>query len=322
MNSTERVRATILGRPTDRQPIYGWVAANLSNEIDRHWGSVAAFEDKYEFDVAHLFGGPDWFDRPLIQSIAAENDELTPDLLVDQPIFRDPDDPAEYENLRAALAHHKARGRFCYVQTPGFFECFNDIFGIEDQLMWMALYPDELNELYRRQAEWTVRFADHCIDLGIDMIHISDDWGAQKDLMFSPTLWREIIYPHFKKVVDHVHARGAFCSLHSDGCVMKVADGIAELGLDVVHPWQESAGMSYDVYLDKYADRFAILGGICVQSSIGVLPRDELKADIRRVFGKLRGKRWIVCTTHFVQDHCSVEDLEFAYDLIYKLARE
>ena len=29
MNSTERVRRTILGQPVDRQPIYGWVDANL-----------------------------------------------------------------------------------------------------------------------------------------------------------------------------------------------------------------------------------------------------------------------------------------------------
>lgn len=29
MNSTERVRNTILGKPLDRQPIYGWVEANL-----------------------------------------------------------------------------------------------------------------------------------------------------------------------------------------------------------------------------------------------------------------------------------------------------
>ena len=322
MNSTERVRAAILGQPYDRQPIYGWVFANLQEPITRHWGSLAAFQDKYEFDMSHLFGGPTNFDRDFIGKIAAENDELTPDLLVDQPIFHDPNNPADYEGLRAALAHDKARGRFCYVQTPGFFEEFNSVFGIENQLMWLALYPDELNELYRRQAERTVQFADHCIDMGIDMIHISDDWGSQKDLLFSPTLWREIIYPHMKRVVDHVHERGAFCSLHSDGCVMKVADGIVDLGLDLVHPWQESAGMSYDVYLDKYADQFAILGGVCVQTAIGLLPRDELEAEIRRVFGKLRGKRWILCTSHFVQDHCSIEDLEFAYDLIYKLARE
>jgi len=323
MNSTERVRAAILGEPLDRQPIYGWVSANLSNEISAHWGSVEAFEDRYAFDTAHLFGGPGSFDKAAVQAIAPiGSDDLTPDLLADKPIFADPDCDKAYDNIRAALAHHKARERFCYVQTPGFFENFNSLFGIENHLMWLALYPDELNELYRRQAEWTIRFADHCINMGVDMIHISDDWGAQKDLLFSPDLWWKIIYPHFKKVVDHVHARGVFASLHSDGCVMKVADGIRTVGVDVVHPWQERAGMDYDVYLEKYADHFAILGGVCVQHAIGIMPREELEAEIRRVFRKLRGKRWIVCTTHYVQNHCTIEDLEFAYDLIYRLARE
>ena len=92
MNSTERTRAARLGQPYDRQPIYGWVAANLGAEIAEKWGSVEAFEDKYEFDVAHLFGGPPNFNGELIQSIAPMGSEdLTPDLLVDESIFTDPD---------------------------------------------------------------------------------------------------------------------------------------------------------------------------------------------------------------------------------------
>lgn len=322
MNSTERVRNAMIGQPIDRQPIYGWVSANLSNEIAAAYGSVEAFEDHYEFDMAHLFGGPCAFRWDVVARLRAANDELTPDLLLDEDIFTSPEHLADYEGIRHALRHHKERGRFCYIQTPGFFEHFNDVFGIENQLLYLAMYPDELSELYRRQAEWTVRFADHCIDLGVDMIHISDDWGAQKDLLFSPRLWEELIYPQMKRVVDHVHARGVLCSLHSDGCITKVTDGIERLGLDCIHPWQESAGMSYDLYLEKYADRFAILGGVCVQSAIGILPREQLEAEIRRVFATLRGKRWICCTTHFVQNHCSIEDLTFAYDLIYRLARE
>ena len=326
MNSCERVRRTILGQPVDRQPIYGWVSANLSEEISAHWGSVENFEDHYEFDIAHIFGGPSPYNKKVIDRVRREalsrGEEFTPDLLLDVDFFTDPDDLSAYTSMQASLAHHKQRERFCYVQTPGFFEAFNDVFGIEDHLLWLAMYPDELNELYRRQAAWSIAFAGHCIDLGADMIHISDDWGAQKDLMFSPKLWQRIIFPHLQRVVDYVHSRGVFASLHSDGCVMKVADGIAALGLNVVHPWQENAGMSYDVYLEKYADRFAILGGICIQSALGILPRDRLEGEIRRVFSKLRGERWICCTTHFVQNHCSVEDLEFAYDLIYKLARE
>lgn len=322
MNSTERVRSVILGKAVDRQPIYGWVYANLADEISGRWGSVAAFEDHYEFDAAHIFGGPRVFNKEVLKKIAEGQGEVTPDILLDADYYHSPDDPKSYENIKAAIAFHKARGRFCYVQTPGFFECFNDVFGIQNQLMYLLLYTEEMEELYRRQADWIIRFADHCINIGADMVHISDDWGSQKDLMFSPELWYKLIYPNMKRVIDYVHSRGVFVSLHSDGCIAGVTDGIAELGFDLIHPWQENAGMSYDLYLEKYADKFAILGGICVQSVLGILPRDELEKEIRRVFRTLKGKRWVCCTSHFVQNHCSIEDLEFAYDLIYALARE
>lgn len=321
MDSTERVRRTILGQPVDRQPVYGWVAANLSEPITAAFGSVEAFEDHYQFDMAHLFGGPAPYDKALLDTLRAGQEELTPDCLLDVPLFTDPSDPALYRDIAAALQFHKQRGRFCYVQTPGFFEAFNDIFGIEQQLLYLLLYPDELAELYRRQAAWDICFADRCLDLGVDMIHLSDDWGAQKDLLFSPDIWWQLVYPNMKTVVDHVHSRGGLASLHSDGCIRKVTDGIVELGLDLVHPWQESAGMSYDLYVQKYADRFALLGGVCVQTALGLLPRDQLEAEIRRVFGLLKGRRWICCTTHFVQEHCSLDDLVFAYDLITRLSR-
>ncbi|MBQ4050701.1 MAG: hypothetical protein IJD13_03665 [Oscillospiraceae bacterium] len=322
MTSTERVRNTILGLPVDRQPVYGWVEANLKEPITKEFGSVEAFEDHYEFDAAHIFGGPSFYKQELIDRLRAENEELTPDLLVDEDLFTDPDVPADYENIARAIAFHKERERFCYVQTPGFFEAFNSIFPIEEHLLWMAMYPDELGELYARLAEWTIRFIDRCIDAGADMIHISDDWGAQNDLMFSPALWEQLIFPNMKKLVDHVHRRGVFASLHSDGCVRRVTDGIVRIGFDLVHPWQESAGMDYDLYLEKYSDKFAILGGVCVQTALGLLPQDRLEKEIRRVFGLLKGKRWVCCTTHYVQDHCSMEDLKFAFDLIYRLARE
>ncbi len=80
MTSTERVRNVILGKPVDRQSIYGWVAANLTQEITERWGSVANFEDKYEFDMCHIFGGPEVFNKSVIGKLRRENDELTPDI--------------------------------------------------------------------------------------------------------------------------------------------------------------------------------------------------------------------------------------------------
>ena len=66
---------------------------------------------------------------------------------------------------------------------------------------------------------------------------------------------------------------------------------------------------------------FTILGGVCIQSTLGFGKMEYLEQEIRRVFSLLKGKRWIACTTHYVQDHCSIEELKFAYDLILKLAK-
>jgi uroporphyrinogen decarboxylase len=30
----------------------------------------------------------------------------------------------------------------------------------------------------------------------------------------------------------------------------------------------------------------------------------------------------LFCTTHFVQDHCTIDELTFAYDLVYDLVRQ
>lgn len=322
MTSRERVIRAIKGERVDRTPIYGWVSANLKDEITERYGSVAAFEDEYEFDTAHIFGAPNPYpSREYLEELKSRYDELTPDLIPIDEFFT-PAADGDWSRVEAALAHHRARGRFCYLQTPGFFEFFNGVFGIENQLMYLILYREELARLYAAQADWLIGFADRALGLGVDCIHISDDWGSQRELMFSPELWREIIKPNLARVVDHVHSAGGLVSLHSDGCIRAVTDDLSELGVDMLHPWQESAGMSYELYLEKYADNFAILGGVCVQTALGILPRELLEGEIRRVFRTLSGKRWICCTTHFVQKHCSIDDLAFAFDLIYTLARE
>ncbi len=322
MKSCERVKAVIEGQRPDRIPVYGWVRANLEEQIDAAFGSVAAFEDKYEFDFAHLFGGPMPYRHEDLEALRESNDGLIEPVHLLEIPMTDPDESAAYDSLRTDLEHHKTqRDRFVYVQTPGIFECLNGPFGIENHLMYLALYENELHEVYRRQAEWNKQRAMNCLDLGIDMIHVSDDWGAQTGLMFSPDTWRNLIFPYHKIPCDAVRARGGYLSLHSDGNVTQVLDGIVELGYNVLHPYQISAGMDYGHYFERYADRFTIMGGLDVQTTIGFGNYERLQAEITDVLERFKERGILFCTTHFVQDHCSIEELTFAYDLIYKRVR-
>ena len=320
MTSRERVEAVIRHEQPDRIPIYGWVRANLSDPITKAFGSVDAFEDHYEFDFAHLFGGP----GPSIADPAwhaNHSNPVEPPDIVDLPLT-DPDNDAAYDSLRMEIRHHKEeRGRFIYVQTPGIFECLNGTFGIQDHLCYLLLHEDELHTIYRRQAEWNRRFAMNCLDLGVDMVHVSDDWGAQWDLMFSPETWWRLIYPYHKITADAVKQRGAFLSLHSDGNINSVLDGVLGLGYDVVHPWQESAGMSLEQARREFRGKLTVMGGLDVQTTIGFGNLDFLAAEIDRVMQLFADGGLLFCTTHFVQDHCSIDELTFAFDRVYKLSR-
>ena len=325
MDSRELVKKTIKGENTaGPTPVYGWVGGNpgIAGAIADSFGSVAAFEDHYAFDMAHIFGGPSPFDGEKIGKIVASEGKLLPEALLDIPLMP-ASDMASYASAKAGFDHHKLRGRFCYVQTPGIFECLNGAFGIENHLCWLAMYPGEMKELYRRQAEWNIEFALNMVEIGADMVHISDDWGSQNNMMFSFDMWQKLMYPPHKRIVSAIKEKtgGMPVSLHSDGDVNAVTDYIADIGYDLFHPWQESANMSYETYLQKYSDKFAIMGGLCIQTTLGFGNFARLEGELRRVFGLLSGKRWCLCTTHFVQDHCTAEELVFAYDLAVKLAR-
>lgn len=303
-------------------PIYGWVRANMEQQIAAVFGSVEEFEDHYEFDLAHVFGGPSPYRQDDLQELRARgNGAIEPAALLEIHLS-DPDEYAAYEGIRQQLDHHKIlRGRFVYVQTPGIFECLNGPFGIQDHLMYLALYEAELAEVYRRQAEWNRSFAMNCLDLGMDMIHVSDDWGAQNGLMFHPDLWAKLIFPAHRITCEAVRQRGAYLSFHSDGNITQVLDGVVALGYQVVHPFQESAGMDLQHYRDHYMDAFVLMGGLDVQTTIGFGDLDRLRREIERVVVMFADGGLLFCTSHFVQNHCTIEELTFAYDWVYELVR-
>lgn len=318
MTGKERVRKVINREKPDRIPIYAWVNnADFCPKIIGKYGSIAAFDDKYEFDLNHLF-------PPCVTFLNAADSFSSQFFEDDIPeiIFSNPDDMPYKEVKKTVDYLSEEKGRFVYAQTPGCFEHFNGVFGIENHLAYLLLHTDRLFELYGKLADWTIVYANNLIDIGVDMIHISDDWGAQNSAMFNRGIWDKLIYPYHKKVAEAVRKRGAYLSLHSDGNVSALLDGICEIGFDVVHPHQESAGMSYDTYWKKYKDNFVIMGGLDIQSTLGFRDYNNVENEIRRVLNTFKDGNLLFCTTHMIQPHCSLEEAEFAMDLVYNLIRE
>ena len=72
----------------------------------------------------------------------------------------------------------------------------------------------------------------------------------------------------------------------------------------------------------RYGARFIVMGGLDVQTTIGFGRLDVLQNEIERVVRLFADGGLLFCTTHFVQDHCSMDELVFAYDTVRRCVRE
>lgn len=81
-----------------------------------------------------------------------------------------------------------------------------------------------------------------------------------------------LVYPNDKLIVDVVKRRGKPAAMHNDGNIWRIMDGIVEMGIDMLHPLQTSAGMDLIEVKQKYGHQLTIHGGLDVSH---VLPRSN-----------------------------------------------
>ncbi len=327
----ERVFKALQFREPDRVPLYVWVfnQPRVIDEILTRFGSFENFCDLLELDMTQAFPakGP-LKRRPKPGDEGAIHDATygwvyTIEAALEAEL-NDPDDPAIYEPIKREIEHHKEkRGRAVLVQTFGVFEAANDFIGLEQNLVAMVECPELCRQLYERIARWSARYAENCLELGVDVIHISDDWGMNNAMLFSPQKWWELVYPAEKIICDAVLKRGGLLSLHSDGYIEPVLDGVVQLGIRVFHPCQESAGMKPIEVKRKYFGKLALYGGLDVRTVLGRgLSREKLADEVKRVTEMLKPcGGFIFCTSHMVQPGTPVDEVIFAYEVAKEAGR-
>ncbi len=321
MNSKERVLATLRREPVDRTPLDCWLyQRQFVEKLEAAYGSRDRFLDEYgidiflgympypnqtgrKLDIGELAGfdlgdprDPSWV------TFAAWNPDFAGTNVVDAV--------AAQGGQRAIVAH-----------LWGMVEGTSTFLGIEKCWANLRRRPEQMHAWFDRYADWLCGVADSCIDAGVDIIQISDDWGSNQTMLFRPEMWQELIAPYAGRVVKHVRGRDVFVSLHSDGYIMPIMDELVAMGVTMLHPVQESAGMDPGTVKAEYGDRLVIYGSLDTVDAL-LLQEDEALAEyIRQRFAIYApGGGFIFNTGHFVQPDTPPLRLTRAYGLAQELA--
>ena len=315
MNSRQRIRTIISGKPADRCGLW------LGNPHSDTWPILHEYFDTTTEEQFRLKLGDDFrwicpgffdstyqdpqgkqmFDFGLDKESHGQKGPFADCEDISEVNFTWPD--PDYLNFDECIEALKNAGEF--YRASGFWTCFYhnvmDLFGMESYLINMFANPrlvhdvtDKVCEFYYEANE---RFFDAAGDL-IDGFFFGNDFGTQVDLICGPKQFDEFILPWFGKFTAQAHRRGYQVILHSCGAIYSVIDRLIDLHVDCLHPLQAKAkNMNAETLAKDFKGRITFLGGIDTQYLLVNGTPDEIRQDVRRV-KKLLGPNLIVSPSH------------------------
>jgi uroporphyrinogen decarboxylase len=165
----------------------------------------------------------------------------------------------------------------------GVFERAWTLRGFDNVLADSAESPAFYQELVEAITDHQMALLDRILDLPIDGIMFSDDWGYQKGVILGPARWRKMIKPCYRRLYDRVHAAGKLTLNHICGSVAAILPDMIEIGLDVYESVQPEAANNSPYELKRsYGKDITFFGGLGAQSMPHYTP-DGVKAEIRRL---------------------------------------
>lgn len=178
--------------------------------------------------------------------------------------------------------------RLCMV-INGMFERMHACMGFENALMALVEDPEECYEFFGAIADWKIKYFKKIKKYyKVDVINAHDDYGSADRMFMKPELWRKILKPHLKRIVDACHEMGIIYQHHSCGYIEPIFPDLVEIGVDAIDTLQ--VGNTHLVELKKeYGDRITFCGGFDNQHILDVLgvSPEAVKKEYRRVIDSL-----------------------------------
>ena len=186
----------------------------------------------------------------------------------------DPDDPSIFLPAKKFVEEHCDAGfaLFALVNL-----CSDPVIlsmGIEN--FSIALYEDPsfVEELLDLYSDWMARAMKHICGMGFDFIWAGDDIAFKTAPMFSPRIFKEVMLPYYRRVVENISLPWVF---HSDGNLMPIIDDLLSLGMSGLHPIEPGA-MDLKEMKQRYGQQVCLVGNISLNLLTEGTPQQVDKA--------------------------------------------
>ncbi len=181
-----------------------------------------------------------------------------------------------------------------------FFHDLADFFGMENLFVQMYENPAIVEAATEHIVDFYVE-ANEIFFSGLgdqaDTMFFGNDFGTQRDLIFSPEVFRRFILPSIKRLVTVGKRYNKIVMMHSCGSIHRIIPDLIEAGVEVLHPIQAQAHNMDAQTLMAFKNDLAFLGGIDAQSFIVEATPQQVSDEVVRV-REVLGPNIVISPSH------------------------
>jgi uroporphyrinogen decarboxylase len=228
-------------------------------------------------------------------------------------------DRVNWDKLAAEYPKWRQEGRWIQAFADFGFDLTHAwVVGTERVLMALVDDPQWCVDMFQTELELSLAMLDMVWDRGytFDLVRWGDDLGYKLNQFISLKMFREIVKPLHKRLIDWAHAKGVKAGLHSCGDIRPFIPEWVEIGLDSLNPLEVKAGVDPFEVKRKYGDKLVMHGGINAVLWTDIPAMRQAVSAALPVLKQNGG--YIFATDHSIPDSVSLKD----FTEIIRLAKE
>ena len=295
----ERVIAQIRHQETDPVPYVLTFEGDVADHLDDHFGS-AVWRGLLDNAIRHV-PTPN-----LVVDETAESYVRGPygslwrvnrrPFHLEEPVLREPSlDGYAFPDLDAFFTSDWRAEAVSVIESQpshfkvigfgfGLFERTWALRGFNEALMDAAGDPGFYDELAEQVTRHQLEIIERIVDLPVDGVMFSDDWGYQQGVLLGPKRWRRFLKGRLARQYARVHEAGKYVLSHCCGSIATILPDLIEIGLDVYQSVQPEAKDSSPYDLKRlYGGRMTFWGGLGSQSTIPFGTPESIRVEVNRL---------------------------------------
>jgi uroporphyrinogen decarboxylase len=197
--------------------------------------------------------------------------------------YIDPNSEGRLDHIGAFVKRAQKYDMMTVVEVGGGLEyTIEEVASLQTLSVLMHRYPSLARKLIDMVVDFSIEVGRAVIDMGVEVIEISNDSGFRDGPMISPKLFHEFIAPTLKRQAEVFKKKGASAVIiHCDGNVYRILDDMVDSGADGWHAIEPQAGMDLGLIKERYGDRMCLLGNIDVSHTLPFGTPQSVAREVR-----------------------------------------